>query len=244
MHLLYHELRPRGSAYSYVVDTDAFEGHLELYTALRATPETTLWPEITFDDGHISNYEFALPRLQARGLKAHFFITAGWTGTKPGYMGWNELRELHAAGQTIGAHGWTHTLLTHCDGEQLDQELRTTRLTLEEKLGAAVTTMSLPGGRSNGKVLAACQAAGYTHIFTSAPQAEALPLGLTVGRLNIRGDMTLEWLARLLANDGTMLEKLGRRHRIKEAAKRWMGDAVYAKVWSLLNRQEREATAE
>jgi hypothetical protein len=71
-----------------------------------------------------------------------------------------------------------------------------------------------------------------------------LPLGLTVGRLNIRGDMTLEWLASLLANDSTMLEKLGRRHRIKETAKRWMGDAAYAKVWSLLNRQEREASAE
>jgi peptidoglycan/xylan/chitin deacetylase (PgdA/CDA1 family) len=240
LHLLYHELRPSGSAYSYVIDTAAFERHLDLYLELRQS-DKALWPEITFDDGDISNYEFALPRLHSRGLTAHFFITAGWTGTKAGYMGWNELRTLYEAGQIIGAHGWSHTLLTHCDQKQLDHELRTTRLTLEEKLGTAITTMSLPGGRYNSGVLAACKEAGYTRVFTSAPRAEDLPLGETVGRLNIRGDMTQEWIANLFVADSKILTKLGRQYRIKEAAKRVLGDTVYAKVWSLLNRQETEA---
>jgi hypothetical protein len=243
LHLLYHELRPSGSAYSYVVDTAAFERHLDLYLELRQ-PDKALWPEITFDDGDISNYEFALPRLHARGLTAHFFITAGWTGTKPGYMGWEELRALHADGQIIGGHGWTHTLLTHCDAAQLDRELRTTRLTLEDKLGAPVTTMSLPGGRYNSQVMAACRKAGYMQIFTSVPQAEPVPLGETVGRLNIRGDMTQEWIEGLFAADNASLAKLGQQYRIKETAKRWMGDKLYAKLWSLLNRQEPEATKE
>ena len=92
-------------------------------------------PEVTFDDGHISNFEYALPILQSQNLKAQFFITVGWSGRRPGYMGWTELRQMHEAGQSIGAHGWTHSLLTHCNEKDLNFELGNARLTLEDKLG-------------------------------------------------------------------------------------------------------------
>src|SRR6185437_14596919 len=110
--------------------------------------------------------------LQARDMKAHFFITVGWTGRKAGYMNWNELRALHEAGQLIGAHGWTHTLLTHCSEKDLQVELVNARTALEDGLGSSITTMSLPGGRYNRKVLAACEQAGYTEIYTSIPRSE------------------------------------------------------------------------
>src|SRR5665213_3419259 len=118
LHLLYHELRSSEARYSYVTDAAMFRRHVDLYVRLRR--ETAdLWPEITFDDGHVSNLELAAPILQSRGLTARFFITVGWTGTKPGYMGWPELRSLHQAGHSIGAHGWTHRLLTHCSEREL-----------------------------------------------------------------------------------------------------------------------------
>jgi peptidoglycan/xylan/chitin deacetylase (PgdA/CDA1 family) len=63
-------------------------------------------------------------------MKARFFITAGWTGKKPGYMGWEELRSLHEAGHSIGAHGWTHALLTHCSEKDLQTELSSARFVL------------------------------------------------------------------------------------------------------------------
>lgn len=239
LHLLYHELRPGGSSYSYVTSTELFERHLDLYVRLR-TPENAIWPELTFDDGHISNLEFAAPILQAHDLTASFFITVGWTGTKPGYMGWDELRALHAAGQTIGAHGWSHTLLTHCNDRELDAELTNSRLTLEDKLGAAITTMSLPGGRADRRVFDACAQAGYTHVFTSVPKAEPPPLGATVGRFNIQGNMQPEWIAKLFTPDSAVLAKLQRSDRIKQTAKSLLGDSLYAKLWSLANRQEPE----
>ncbi len=155
-------------------------------------------------------------------------------------MGWEQLRSLQREGQKIGAHGWTHTLLTHCDPKQLDTELRVARLTLEEKLGVAVTSMSLPGGRYNSKVLAACREAGYTHVYTSVPQAERLPLGETIGRLNIRGDMTLAGIGDLFAKDSSALAGMTRQYRIKEAGKKLLGDKAYAKLWSLFNRQEKD----
>ncbi len=197
-----------------------------------------LQPYVTFDDGHISDFEYALPILQARNLKAQFFITVGWTGHKPGYMGWNELRELHEAGHSIGAHGWTHTLLTHCSDKDLETELGNARMTLEDKLGAAITTMSLPGGRYNRRVLAACKEAGYTQVYASIPRSEPAFPGLIVGRLNIRGDMKIEWIADVLRPDSRALAGLGRQHKVKEAAKALLGDSLYEKAWSLLNRKE------
>jgi len=239
LYLLYHELRPSRSDYSYVIETGQFEKHLDLFLRLRkAEKESGLYPEITFDDGHISNFEHALPILQSRSIIAWFFITTGWTGQKQGYMGWAELRALQDAGQQIGAHGWSHSLLTHCDQTQLQKELRKARLTLEDKLGTSITAMSLPGGRSNQRVLAACREAGYTQVFTSVPKAEPQPAGFTVGRLNVRGDMTLEWLTKLLEPESGILSGLQRQHQIKTTAKTLLGDRLYEKLWALLNRHE------
>lgn len=236
--MLYHELRPRGSEYSYVLDTDEFARHLDLYVKERGAENSVLWPEVTFDDGHVSNFEYAAPALAVRGMIARFFITVGWTGKKASYMGWEELRLLHGAGHVIGAHGWSHTLLTHCDVDGLKRELSGARMELEDKLGAAITTMSLPGGRYNRRVLAACEAAGYTEVYTSAPQAEVVPHGPLVGRLNIRGDMTLDWLSQLFLPDGRLLGELRRQYRMKSYAKAMLGDALYEKLWAKLNRQE------
>jgi peptidoglycan/xylan/chitin deacetylase (PgdA/CDA1 family) len=238
LYLLYHELRPSESQYSYVVNTQMFEKHIDLFVQLRNSKKCDLWPEVTFDDGHISNFEFAAPILQSRGLTAQFFITVGWTGNKSGYMGWPELRALHESGQSIGAHGWTHTLLTHCTEKDLETELSTARLTLEDKLGTSITTMSLPGGRYNRRVLAACEEAGYLQVYTSVPKAEPLPLGVTVGRLNIRGDMQPEWIANLVQPGSSTLSRLGRQYQVKAAAKGLLGDRLYEKLWALLNRKE------
>jgi peptidoglycan/xylan/chitin deacetylase (PgdA/CDA1 family) len=241
VYLLYHELRPGGSDYSYVVSTAEFERHLDLFVRLREQGSAGLLPEITFDDGHVSNFEYALPALQSRGLKARFFITAGWTGSRPGYMEWEQLRGLHAAGQAIGAHGWSHTLLTHCDETKLREELGGTRKALEDKLGAAITTMSLPGGRYNRRVLTACEAAGYTQVYTSIPKAEPEHAGMMVGRLNIRGDMSLEWIGNLLQPGSTVLAGLERQYRMKAAAKALLGDGLYERLWALLNKKEQDA---
>jgi len=248
LYLLYHELRPSRSSYSYVVETEEFEKHVDLYLKLRNTDGAGLWPEVTFDDGHISNFEFGLPVLQSRNIKARFFITVGWTGRRQGYMGWQELRELHQAGQLIGAHGWSHTLLTHCDAKELHSELVDARRTLEDKLGTSITTMSLPGGRYNRRILTACRDAGYTQIFSSIPRAEPDPTGPTIGRLNIRGDMSLEWITKLLQPGSNLLSGLERQYQVKAAAKSLLGDRLYEKVWALLNRKEtdtevREAAA-
>ncbi len=237
---LYHELRAAPSNYSYVIERTAFEQHLDLLVQARTLGDTTLFPEITFDDGHFSNYEIALPALAARNLTATFFLTVGWMGTRAGYMDWSQVESLHAAGQRIGAHGWSHALLTHCDDRALQTELQTARDTLEDKLGAAITTMSLPGGRFDQRVLNACKAAGYTHVYTSNPRAEPAELPFLIGRLNLRNNTTVETLSQLLDSSNGMLAYLERQDKWKSTLKRTLGDRLYTKLWSALNRQEPE----
>lgn len=244
---LYHELRADPSNYSYVIQSRAFEQHLDLFLHARAQSSQTLFPEITFDDGHVSNHDIALPALAARNLTAIFFLTVGWMGARSGYMSWPQIQALHNAGQRIGAHGWSHTLLTHCDDTALHTELHTARLTLEDRLGTSITTMSLPGGRFDQRVLDACKAAGYTHVYTSIPHAEPADPPFLIGRLNLRNTTTVEALTQLLNTTSGALARLERQDKWKSTLKRTLGDRLYARLWSALNRQEPEsdpATAE
>jgi len=101
--------------------------------------------------------------------------------------------------------------------------------------------MSLPGGRFNRQVLAACEQAGYTQVYTSVPRVEHEPLGFTVGRLNVRGDSSPEWIRNVLRPGSPALSKMERQHRIKAVAKSVVGDPLYEKLWALLNRKERDS---
>ena len=242
LHFLYHELRPAKSRYSYVTPCDEFEAHCALFTRLQRAPiEGWLRPEITFDDGNLSDVLHALPVLGRNSLVATFFITAGWTGTRAGFMDWPQLRELQSAGHRIGAHGLTHKLLTACSPVELDQELRGAKQRLEDGLGTPIEVMSLPGGRADRRVLSACEQAGFTQIFTSVPQAEDMDRApKTIGRLNLLAGTTVPWLEDMLDPTSGALARLQRNDRIKTLAKRALGDRLYAKVWATVNRQEAE----
>ncbi len=236
--LLYHELRPLKSGYTYALDTNTFREHLQLFCALRAEGVDRLAPEITFDDGHVSNFEQALPCLQASGLTARFFVTVGWTSVRREYMEWQQIREMVRCGQRIGAHGWSHKLLTHCSDAELATELDTARQVLEDKLGIGITTISLPGGRFDRRVLEACTRAGYRQVFTSVPQVQTSPRAALVGRINLHASVTVPWLQTLFAPGSGELRKLEFRYRLKDAAQRTLGDGLYMKLWALLNKPE------
>ncbi len=244
LHLLYHELRSSRSDYSYVVSSDLFQAHCGLFAEIKAQGQTRfLEPAITFDDGNLSDYTLAAPILEGYGLVAAFFVTAGWTGRRAGFLDWPQLRSLHAAGHTIGAHGMSHKLLTQCSAAELQEELQGARKRLEDGLGSAVTCMSLPGGRANGHVFRACAEAGFLQVFTSSPKP--VEIGTSpklVGRLNLVGSTSVPWLERVLDTHTGQLARLEQTARLKHAAKRLLGDRLYARLWAVVNRQEADAS--
>jgi len=235
LHLLYHELTVEPAHHSYQVQADVFGDHLVLLATLQKVG--AIRPHLTFDDGHGSNFQTAFPMLQEHGMKANFFITAGWIEKREGYMTWSELRSLQRAGHYIGAHGWSHQLLTNCNREDLQKELSYARKCLEDGLGQPVNTLSFPGGRFNRRVLQASEEAGYTRVYTSVPRVESLPFGNLVGRVNIRSDWGVEKIASLFDKDRRSIRNLQQQEKVKSLAKSLLGDTFYAKLWSLGNRK-------
>jgi peptidoglycan/xylan/chitin deacetylase (PgdA/CDA1 family) len=228
---LYHALSETPNDYSYTLTTGQFRAHAALWAEIRAGGSPCFWPELTFDDGHISNLKLALPILRAYDLTAQFFITAGWTGRKRGYLGWSDVRILLDCGQQIGAHGWSHAFLTECNHDELKQELLASRLMLEDKLGIEIRTMACPGGRYNRRVVAACKEAGYNRVFTSVPEAEQQFSSFLAGRVNARSEMTAEQLRALVTPGGKALRTLKRQYFAKEITKKLLTNRIYDRLW-------------
>lgn len=121
---------------------------------------------ITFDDGELNNFQNALPVLQEKGWKAYFFIIVKRIGEQ-GYMNWQQLKAMADAGMIIGSHGLTHEILTNLLDSQMEEELRASKSTLEINLNISVTSLSIPRGFCNDKVLQTAYALGYKTIFIS-----------------------------------------------------------------------------
>ncbi len=112
----------------------------------------------TFDDGFASNHRVAVEILDRRDIKALFFVCPGlidlprdkqgpavaetvFRGQRadaPLLMDWNQIRDLHARGHGIGAHGMTHQRLSDLTGDALGDEIAGAAARLEEELGIPI----------------------------------------------------------------------------------------------------------
>lgn len=241
--LTYHEVWPEETNYLYSVSCKRFEEHLQLIGEIqRATGSAVPRLRVCFDDGHVSNYEHALPLLEQCAVKAVFFVTAGFTGTREGFMDWGQLRELVSLGHEVQSHGWSHAHLTECSEAELKDELVRSRQTLEDKLGIVVDALSFPGGRWDERVLDACAQAGYRRVYGSKPwlragRGEALELH---GRLMVRRTMRTRQMAQLIQGSGAAMLRLRAQGVLVEAAKKILGDGGYLTLWRILARKQAE----
>jgi peptidoglycan/xylan/chitin deacetylase (PgdA/CDA1 family) len=121
---------------------------------------------ITFDDGHASNYTYALPILQEHGFAAVFFVTVKNIGS-PGSMSWHQIREMADNGMSIQSHTMTHPFLSDLSPQEIRWELQESKTILEQQLGRAVDYLSLPGGRCNSTVKEIAKEVGYRALCTS-----------------------------------------------------------------------------
>lgn len=237
MVLAYHRINPERSTYLYSITCDQLDGHLAVVAELQdRCGSSGAWPQVTFDDGHRSNYLYGLDLLERHSVHAIFFVTAGWMGSQRGFMSWSELRKVASLGHEVQAHGWSHRVLTDCSDSELEDELNRSKLTIEDQLNVAVDALSIPHGRWNDRVLHACAAAGYRRVYVSNPwmrsqQREGVQM---VGRYMVRRSLQTQQLRRLLARDPTSVFFLRFQYRMKEVVKHVLGGPAYHKLWSLL----------
>lgn len=147
---------------------------------------------LTFDDGYSDAYAAAYPALRQRGMKGVFFVVTGFVG-KPGYLTWENVQALSAAGMEIGSHTLNHLDLTKLSAAELQAQLKESKSILQEKRGEGkVMTLSYPAGKYNDTVVAAAAAAGYDWAVTTKPGVATSaqpPLELT--RIRVQNETNL-----------------------------------------------------
>ena len=165
--LTFHSIDDGGSVLSYRQDElrAALEGLLEdgvrfvpLPALLRASPSEGPRAALTFDDGLRSVHTRALPVLERLGIPAQVYVVSDrvgkdnlWPGQDPSVprfelMSWGELRELTAAGFTVGSHTCSHAPLDRLSEEERDAELLESRQRIEDELGAPASHFAYPCG--------------------------------------------------------------------------------------------------
>ncbi len=103
---------------------------------------------LTFDDGYSDAYHYAFPILQAHGFSGMFYIITGVVGWN-GYLNWDQIRAMQAAGMQIGSHTIHHmnigsVLLLSLQRAQ--QELQGSQAALERNLGEVIQQFCYPSG--------------------------------------------------------------------------------------------------
>lgn len=174
----------------------------------------TLRVMLTFDDGHISHLERVAPLLTEKKLSGLFFISPFLAGRK-GYMDWQGLRDLSGQGFEIGSHGYSHQPLTGLSAEALGDEFYRSREILQEKLGVAVRSFSVPRGYYRPFMKTVARNTGYSFMFTSdfgLNERSADPFGLK--RIAVRRNTHPEEIRAMARGE------LGRKPFV-EAVKAW-----------------------
>lgn len=153
--LMYHEVPRDASAAGYfAIPRARFAAQLDTIEALGLSAcsleDAVSRPAghvvaLTFDDGHETHYREVFPLLAERHVTATFFVTSSWVGT-PGYVTWEQLREMAAVGMSIQSHTATHPFLSELGAVQAERELATSKADIEQNVGHPCTTLALPGG--------------------------------------------------------------------------------------------------
>jgi peptidoglycan/xylan/chitin deacetylase (PgdA/CDA1 family) len=112
--------------------------------------ETGRYAVITFDDGFLDFYTEAFPILESYDFTATVFLPTSFindtntTISGQSFLSWPQVRELAKAGISFGSHSVSHKYLARLSQEQVDQELRVSRETIENQTGKDVLTFSYP----------------------------------------------------------------------------------------------------
>jgi len=157
---------------------------------------------ITFDDGYVDNYENAFPVLRELGFTGSFFILTDVTDrAQPGYMTWDMLKEMHAAGMDIEVHGREHIDYSGRDYDWLVYHLLGPLQTIEANLGERPRFLAYTSGRYDELVIQVAQEFEYWGGLTTingSLQTKAAPFEMP--RIRIRGDWPLSTFTTVVAN--------------------------------------------
>jgi peptidoglycan/xylan/chitin deacetylase (PgdA/CDA1 family) len=185
---------------------------------------------LTFDDGCASDYHEAFPALRELGMRATFFVVPALIG-RPGYATWSQLREMVAAGMEIGSHSLTHPFVHELDASGIRREFGESKRVLEDRLGAAVRSASLPRGWEPPDFERILQELDY-RVFCTSRVGWWYPGGraLAMPRIAVRRGMQPEEFTAIAAGIPRALWGLMAIEAAKNAAKACLGHGGWQRL--------------
>jgi len=158
---------------------------------------------ITVDDGYSDNYENGFPLLrEANAVAAFFVITDFLNEERSGYMTWDQLRQMAAAGMEIGCHSRNHPDLRRKSIDYLVWQALGCRESIELELGKHPRFITYPSGLYDQRTIDVFHSANYWGGLTShqgtLQSSEAL---FELVRIRVRGSHSAEDLMSLVELD-------------------------------------------
>ncbi|MGA9164322.1 MAG: polysaccharide deacetylase family protein [Thiobacillus sp.] len=165
---------------------------------------------VTFDDGFECFRRNALPILTEFNIPATLFAVSGKPGGSNTWMqakGWperrlmnaHELRDIQAAGVTVGCHALSHRPMTQLRDEELVDETAGARRILSDTLGTDVTLFAYPHGAQGERERQAVAQAGFIAACGTEPGFNRYQTDLfALRRIDVYGGDTLASFRRKL----------------------------------------------
>ena len=189
---------------------------------------------ISFDDGFADFYSQAFPVLDRYGFTATLFVVSGYIGGSAQWLQdqgeaerpmltWEQITALDAAGIEIGAHTQTHPQLDTLQPDLAQEQIRGSKLVLEQQLGKRITSFAYPHGYYSPIVRRMVRQAG----FLSA-------CGVKHAMSSVKDDHFA--LARIVVSSGTSLAGFGDLLAGRGLRAVPAGERVRTKVWRLFRR--------
>jgi len=133
---------------------------------------------LTFDDAYLDFWGKALPIFMELKVRSVIFVPVALVGSynqwdydririKKPIMNWEHIKELHSLGFEIGSHSLTHPYLSKIDPQKAWEEIYTSKVILEDKLGTEIKAFCYPYGDYSQQVRDMVQRAGYSIAFTT-----------------------------------------------------------------------------
>jgi peptidoglycan/xylan/chitin deacetylase (PgdA/CDA1 family) len=169
----------------------------------------------TFDDGNSTDMP-AAEALHARGRTGKFYVLTSRID-RPHYLSVADIHHLSELGMEVGLHGRDHVDWSLLDKASLNAETVEARSDLARAAARPVTSVAIPFGRYNRRVIRKLTDAGFDRIYTCdggwAKRGQQVQ-----NRTSIRADMGLDDVRAIL--DGYEPGSVRAKRLLKTALKR------------------------
>lgn len=123
---------------------------------------------ITVDDSYLSFYEAGMPVIRKFGVPVSLFVNTDSVGT-PGYMTWEQIREVAAQGVEIGNHTASHAYLVEKVSGETDAQWRQriyndidrAQQAFERELGLVPNIFAYPYGEYSAEIIEVLKELGF-----------------------------------------------------------------------------------